>query len=220
MATIYIVPEWFFKLSLGLELVFSIVTLIVAIYALRVYRIFEQREVKLLSTSFFLISISYLMKAALNLFVLKEVREGVRILNYNSLNTIGILGFYSYVILFMTGLVTLTYITFKIKNWRVYSLILATNLIIIFFNNDKAFAFNLLSSILLFYVVIHYSIEYKNKKNSKTLLVLLAFIALFLSGLGFVFAENYYANYVIGHLLELASYLLMLTSLILTIRKK
>ncbi len=220
MAAIYIVPEWFFKLSLGLELIFSIVTLIVALYALKVYRIFEQREIKLLSISFFLISASYLMKAALNLFVLREVIEGVRILNYSNLNFLGILGFYSYIILFMTGLVTLTYITFKIKSWRVYSLILATNLIIIFFNNDKSFAFNLLSSILLFYVIINYSIEYKNKKNGKTLLVLLAFIALLFSGIGFIFAESYYANYVIGHILELASYLLILTSLILTMRKK
>jgi len=220
MSNIYLVPEWFFGLSIGLEVLFALVSGIVAAYSYRIYLLSYGRNSRLFTIGFSLISLSYILKAFLNLFVLSEVKEGLKALSIDNLNLLGLIGTYAHIILFTTGLVTVAYMTFDIKSWRVYSLMLATNLIVLILSSDEARAFNMLSTLLILYICIHYGVEFKENKRIRTLLLFLSFVLLLFSGVGFIIAENYYLNYVIGHILELGAYVIILISLVLTIKIK
>lgn len=220
MSLTYLVPQWFFGFDIALELIFAFVALIVSYYAFKIYQLSGNEESKLLTASFLFIGLSYLTKAMLNILVIGEIKETVRQATVQNLHLLGMLANYSYLFLFTTGLVTFSYMTFKIRSIRTFTLLLATNLLTIFFSMDKTITFSLMTSLLTIYICAHYFLEYTESKKLNNLLLLIAFLFLFFSGVSFVFAENYYINYVIGHLLELASYLLILATLLLTIRKR
>lgn len=227
MVHIPISQEWFFGLTIAFELLFAVAAFAVASYAFRVYYISRHRESKLFTYSFTLISVSYLLKALLNLFVYSELKEKASSFAIEgldkfitNLNKIQITSYYLYILLFTAGLITLAYMTFRVKSWKVYTILIVTNLLAIYLSDDKSMLlFSLLSSLLVLYVCFHYLFEYMSRKNNKTLLLLIAFVAMFFSGLAFVFTKSYYGNYAIGHALELASYILIITSLVLTVRK-
>lgn len=219
MSIVYLVPNWFYYLAIILELLFALASAVVAYYAFKVYGISGQREGKIFGISFALISLAYFIKALINWFVLSEIGNGLRVLSLDGLSKLGIFGLYSHVILFVAGLAMLAYMTLKNKSRRVYFLILCVPLAALYIGRNEAFAFNLVSSIFLIYLCSHYYFEYKQNKNQKTLIVLCAFILLFFSGMGFVFAPNFYVNFVIGHIFELMSYVLISVSLALTMRK-
>lgn len=214
------VPQWFFGLSIVLEIVFAFAAALVAIYAFRVFYLSGQRESRIFSLAFVMIAVSYFVKAMVNLFIISEASEGLRDISLAGLNKVGEFGIYGHMLLFLAGLVTICYMTFKQRNRRMYLLILALAFVPIFFYNDITFIFNLVSSILCLYIVIYYLMEINTVKNNKVKLIALAFVMLFLSGISYVFTPDFYVGYMISHLLELASYILIVTSLVLTIRKK
>lgn len=220
MMPIYVVPYWFFQLSVFLEVLFAVAAGIIAYYSFKVYKLSNQRTSLLFTFGFFFIALSYLIKSAVILFLLGEAKEGIRELSFQGLTLIGEVGFYANILLFILGLVTLTYMTTKKKNFLLYALLTALSFLVVLHNVDAIFLFNILSTLFLLYLCIHYGMEYSENQNKKTLLVLIAFVFLLLSGLGFVVAYDYYLNFVIGHMFELAAYILIIASLVLTIRKK
>ena len=220
MVHLPIVPEWFFGYDIFLELAFAIITLVVSFYAFKIYKLSGQRQSKLFGTAFLFISISYFIQSFLNFFrisVLDEnICEALKIVSVNFLNTTGI---YTHIIFFGIGLITLTYMTLRIKNAKTYSLLAILFLLSILFSSNTLFLFYLLSSILLIYIVTHYLINYLKNKQTKTLLVLVAFAFLLFGSIHFIFSVNHGLYYVIGHFLELIAYLLILINLILVVKK-
>lgn len=219
MSYLYIVPKWFFGFDIGMEVLFALVAILVAFYAYRIYKLSGQRESRLFANSFLLIAASYIVKAVVNLFILSETNNGTRTLSFQGLTLVGQAGVYLYILLYITGLVTFAYMTFKIDSRRTYTLLLATNLFILIFSVDRGFAFNLMSSLLIFYICGHYFLEFNQKKNYRALVMLVAFGLLVLSGASLILAENYYMGYVLGHVFELGSYLIILGNLFAIIRK-
>jgi len=220
MANLYMVPNWFLGYDLILELAFAIISLIVSIYSFKIYRLSEQTQSKLFGIAFLFISISYFIQSFLNFTIISKLNENIRIIlkiiSVNVLNTIGI---YAHILFFITGLITLTYMTLKIKSAKTYSLLFITIILSLVFSSNKLYLFYLLSSILLIYILIHYLTNYLKNKQSKTLLVLAAFAFLLFGSIHFIFAVNHSLYYVIGHSLELIAYLLILINLILVVRK-
>jgi hypothetical protein len=219
MSNFYLVPEWFFELGIGLEILFAVVSFIVSWYAFKLYKLSEQREIRLFSISFALISLSYVIKSILMLFVLSNVESGMRALNIGKLQMIGIVSVYAHIALFTLGIVTLAYMTLKKENCKAYLLLVSLTFFGIILGKDHLYAFSVISSVILLYITLNYLFEYLHNKNNKTLLIFTAFAFLFISGAGFALAPSYYLNFVFGHLIELASYLLIILSLILTIRR-
>ncbi|MBS3089943.1 hypothetical protein J4461_03635 [Candidatus Pacearchaeota archaeon] len=220
MEYIYLVPVWFFGFSIAMEVVFAFVTIIVASYALRIYKLSAQRESMLLGVSFLLIAFSYILKAITNLVIMKEISEGIRGANLTEINVLGSIGLYGYLFLFTAGLMTLAYMTLKTPNMRAYSLLLLLALTALILSQNKVLAFAVLSTVLLAYISTYYIIQYSRKKNPKTLLILASFVGLLISGFGLFGVPALGNKYVIGHILELVSYLFILASLVLATRKK
>lgn len=220
MGYVYLVPYWFFGFDIAMQLLFAIITAVVAFYAFKTYNLGQQREIRLFGFGFFFISFAYVVKAISTLFILRNIQQDFLTLSLQNLNRIEIIGLSIYVFFFLAGLVTIAYTTFRVKSLRVYSLLLATNIIVMMTSADKAMAFNFLSTILLFYISVHYAMEYYKNRNSRILFVLSAFFLLLLSNLELLFANGFYGNYIISHVAELISYSLILTSLALAIKKR
>jgi len=219
MAAIFVTPDWFFAYSIGLEIFFAIITLIVGIYAFRVYRLTEERSSRLFGTAFFFIAISYIVQATLNFVVLERLEDAISsMINLKQVYLLNLLGSYAHALLFLVGIWILTYLTLKVKNSRVFTLMLCVLLLTIFFSANKIFMFYVLSSILLLFTVIYYFMNYLNNKKLNTLLVLIAMIFLLFGALHFMFAVEHEIYYVLGHILEFIAYLLMLINLLIILK--
>ncbi len=215
----YLLPNWFFGFSIGMELLFGIVTLLVAMFAFRIFSVTKERKTRLFGTSFLLIGLSYIIWAGINFWFSYIDPEGLREITIEGLALIGVTSLYAYMILFISGLVTLAYIACDVKKGKVYYMLMGLSLLVIAASFYKLISFRILSVFLIAVIAYHYLEEYLNNKNRKTFLVLLAFILLFLSSLVFAFSSAYYMAYVIGHILELAAYMLILINLIKSVKK-
>ncbi len=213
------VPSWFLGYDLLFELVFAIIALVISIYAFKVYKLTEQKQSKIFGIAFLLISTSYFIQIFLNFILILRLNENIslitKIIHLEIINTIGI---YSYMFFFIAGLITLTYMTLKIKSIKTYSLLFIVIILSILLCNNT-YMFFLISSILLSYILIHYIINYINKKQAKTLLVLFAFAFLLFSSIHFIFSVNHEIYYVIGHFFELIAYILIFINLVLALKK-
>jgi len=216
----YSSPDWFFGYSIFMELFFMLIILAVSYYSLKVYKLTGQRQAKLFSLAFLFIAAAYLVQSLFSLSIIyslnQVVSDALRIIGVNTFNmTI----FFLRSTFFLSGLVTLTYMTFKESSKKAYSLIL----ILVFFSMilswNRAYTFYLFSSIFLIYIASYYLVNYLKKKRLNTLLVLIAFIFLLFGSIHFIFSVNHALFYVIGHFLELIAYILILINLILVIKK-
>lgn len=217
--TIYVVPQWFFGIDILLEVIFALTAGLVAWYAFEIYRMADKRESKLLGIGFALISASYIMRGILNLFVLHEIQEGVRELSLSSVTFLGMTGIYLYWTLFTSGLITLVYMTAKVKNTRLYALLLLTTLTLLLMSNSPAISFGIISALFSLSIFLHYIVECHRNHNQKTMLIAASFGLLFASDAIPLILEGYMNPYVAGHILEFGSYLLLLLILFLTVRR-
>ena len=220
MAHLYLMPGWFLGYDIVLHLLFAIVTLIVSIFAFRVYRLSAQRQPKFFATAFLFISMAYLVNAIMHFFIISKLNENVcSAFKLASVAVLELIGAYFYIVLFSIGLVTLTYMTLRVRSAKVYYLLLITVLISFLFTTEPLQLYHLLSSLLLVYIIIHYLINFLSKKKINALLMLAAFALLLLGNFHFIFSitggEEYY---VIAHFFDLIAYLLILLNLILVQR--
>ncbi len=215
----YIIPNWFFGFDIAMELLFSLITFLVVIFAYRIGYFTKERKIKLFGTSFLLIGLSYIVWAGINFWFVNLGPEGVRELSIQSITLIGVLSLYAYMILFTAGLVSLAYLVCDTKKGIVYYLVFGLSLLVIFSSYYKLISFRILSIFLISVITYHYFEEYLRNKNKKSFLVLIAFLFLFSSSVVFVFSAIYYQAYVAGHILELVAYLLILINLIRSVKR-
>jgi len=219
MTQLYIIPRWFFGIDVAFEIIFGLVALVVALYCLHVYRLCYQRECRLFGFGFVSISLAYFLWSFINVFIVSRLTEGNLVLNLESLSRLGALGVYGHILLLTLGLATLAYTTLRVGGYRSYLLFATLPLLVIIFSFQKALAFYFVSSFLLLFVVIHYWIEYRRVRKQTTFLLLAAFIFILIGNLSFTLAAWQNINYVTGHALELAGYVLILISFIITLKK-
>jgi hypothetical protein len=214
MTHLYLVPQWFFGFDIALEVLFGIITLIVAISAYRIYKISEEKSMKNFGTGFLFVALSYIAWAIVNLNLLIEAHEGPMGISPMTFVLVGSIGIYAHMLLLAIGLITLVYATLGIKSPRTYYLMLGLGLLVVVSSFDKITTFRIISVFLLSYIVYHFFLQWREHKNKNLLYNFIAFTLLLASNLDFAFAGNYYSSYVIGHVLELFAYLIILKNLI------
>lgn len=175
-----------------------------------------QRECKLFGWSFLALAFSYFSWAFVSWYVPARLsaREGV--ISLTGFTTLVTLGVYAHVLLFLLGLVTLTYLTLGIKSQRTYTLLVSVVLIVLIFSSHKIIAFYFVSSLLLFYILIYYGSQYWHGRHN--FLVVIAFVFLFFGTLDFTLSAINDIHYVVGHMLYLVGYLFILANFILMAR--
>ena len=220
MANIFLSPTWFIGTAIILEIIFTLVTFGVAAYALYIYRLTGQRQAKFFSIAFLGFSASYAIQSFLNAILFFRPKDQLyQTIDYGTLVTFNSISIYSHMIFFLAGLITLTYMTFKFSNRKLYALLMAIGLIPLIFIKDSSYLFFILFSIFLIYISSHYISNYLKRKQVKTLLVLVAFLFLLFGRIHFIFSVNHTLFYAVGHFLELAAYLLILISLIMVFKR-
>lgn len=219
MHEIYLIPEWFLDFSVLMEILFSLVTLAVAISGIAIYRISKEKSLRRFSLGFLMISVSYAAWAALNGSIASKLDEGMLVLSLTNPSAIQIAGVYAYVIFFIAGLVTLAYTTIKIDRPGVYYLLLGLAMTAVVASVSKFVTFRIVSLFLLTFIAYHYFNERYINENTKTSWVFLAFFLLVISNISFIFTANA-TTYVIGHILELGAYSILLVNLLKTLRRR
>jgi len=194
-------PAWFSGFDALFELFFAVISLTISYFAYKIYQLSDQRPVKLLSFSFLFISLAYVARSMSNFLPFLDV-----------------ISIYTHIILFLTGLSILLYMTLKPNRTTFWVLLAATLLSLVFINNTLL-AYYILSSVYLALISWHYIQNFLSNRQTKTLLVALAFIFLFFGSFHFFMSVNHELFYVIGYFLELLAYLLILANLYLVLKK-
>jgi hypothetical protein len=204
-------PSWFFGIDVGLELAFAVVTLIVALFALKIYRLSDQQQAKLFGISFLLISISYFIQSLLNYLIISKLDQNISsVMKLQSVIFLDTIEIYAHMVLMMAGLALLAYMTFRTTKLRLYLLLLISSLGAIFMSENTLYMFFLMTSLYLLFICWHQFDTYIRNRDTKTLLIVLAFILLLFGQIHFIISVNHELFYVIGHVLELLAYLLVL----------
>ena len=218
MVYLYLAPKWFVFYSLGLELVFAFVTLLVALYAYKVYRITKEEQTRLFSLGFISISLSYLIWGILNLAAITELNSTTTALELKEVSSLLSFGVYSHIVLFLLGLLIIGFNTFKIKNFRAFLLILLLGGLAVFSPGQTAKMYYVVSGLLLVFIAGHYLFEYTQRKNRGLFIMFFSFSLLFIALFELMLSVWTTVDYVIAHMLVLASYLLILANLLLTLK--
>ena len=211
----YLVPQWFFGFDVVFGLIFLVITLLVALYAFRVYKLSGQRNAKLLGTGFMFISTSYLLQTIINFAILERLEENSSgMMNIWKILILQNIGMYAHTIFFMMGLITLTYMTLKVENAKLYWLLFISIIISLSFSTNYLYLFYIMSCILMLFIVWHYLRHYLEHKDRYTMIILAAFILLLFSEIHFFVSLNHQFFYVLGRFLELVAYILILINLV------
>jgi len=219
METLYVLPNWFFGADIILELLFAVITLAIALYAFKIYRLSDQRELKFFGISFSFFSLSYLFWAANNFFLLSVLGDESRELSLQDIGFYNHIGIYLYLSALMLGAVTLLYTTLKTESKRTYLLLVILTATTFIFSANKAAPFYTILAIFFLFIFGHYYAECQKTTNKLTKRNTLAMGLLFLASVVFIFAPNYYVNYIIVHALHGIAYALLISSLVSVINK-
>jgi hypothetical protein len=220
MTNLYLVPNWFFGMDVIFELAFALITLSLSFYSYKIYKLTNQNSSKLFSEAFLLFSISYFIQSFLNFAIISTLGENIcDVVKLQSIQSLNLLGTYIHMFFFIAGLVTLTYMTLKTDNQKIFVLMLSISLLSLIISMNKIYWFFTVSSLLLVFILHHYAVNFSKNKNTNSFVVLLAFTFLLFAEMQFIFAFDSSLFYVVGHYLELVAYVLILTNLIIILRK-
>lgn len=235
MTYFYIVPSSFLKFSIAMQILFALVSLLVAYFSFKIYKLSRQREIRLFGISFFFISLSYIILAMIHLSIVSPVIIKIAKLTTENISRLGGIAILLHTVIFITGLITLVYTTLKLRSTKVYYLLLGLALVTIIIPliimvavyepaasrslYTLIISFRLLSVFILAFVIYNYLEEYARNRNKKTMLIAISFALLLISNADFIFSVTYYQAYIIGNILEFIAYLFILISLVLSIKK-
>ncbi|MBN1175420.1 hypothetical protein JXA48_02130 [Candidatus Woesearchaeota archaeon] len=217
-------PLWFIQCEIGIQLIFAIVTLLVAFYAYRVYRIARQKNSFYLGAGFLSISIAYFIQAFFNFLLLRRVTT-CGFLSFmaghpvQSTMTLSVLVVFLHMVFMVAGFSVLSYITLKERNIKSFYLILALSIASLVFAANMSIMFYVLLTIMLAFITIQYSLRFNKKPTTDTFIVFLGFGMVFLGTIQLALASALGALYVSGHIVTLAGYFLLLINLMRVVRK-
>ena len=221
----YNISSGFFRYNLVFGLIFLIITLLVSIFAYKVYKLTKQDQLRLFSLAFLGFSLAY------------AVRSLIEFITFSKLNVMLVDGMgrreiaevifplravseYAFMLFFIGGLILLTYMTFKTKNRPMLFLLFGTVSLSLLLNPLPLFLFHILASLFFIIIVVHYYKNYQSKKKLQTFLVFIAFVFLLLCNITLIFSVRHPNSFTLGRILELIAYFFILTDLILIYKKK
>ena len=213
-------PSWFFHHSIAFELIFAVITLFVAIYSYKIYKLSKERSAQLFSLAFLAFSFSYFIQSILNIGILYKLSENIQVFQKVSESVnLGLNALFVHMLFIITGLIILTTIFFKAKRIKLFLLLLAISIIPIYLGKEPLNIFFILSTIYLVFITLHYLKNYFKKGTTSKFIVFTAFLLLFLSNISYILSTQQTIYYVVAHFLELFTYILLLINLILVSKK-
>lgn len=218
MTKFYIVPQWFFGYDIAFEILFGIITLLIALYSFHIYRLSYQRECRILGGGFLFISLGYFTWSALNLYIAGQLDSSGLEIPLRQISSLATLGVWAHIGLLVAGAATLAYMTLPARSERAYTIFVTLSLLVVVFALKKALAFYFVSSFLMFIVLSHYFMTYLKHRHKGTLLMFFAFFFVFLGNVDFIFATLHPLHYFVGHVFHFIGYIFAFISLLSVLR--
>jgi hypothetical protein len=204
-------PEWFLGYDIFFELFFFVIAFITAIYALKVYKATDQKLAKYFGYGFLLVAMAYFMQLLSNYLVYSQLNNQIcRMANFTSTAIVDAIGTYSFMLLMISGLVVLLFVSLKSDKKRTLWILLFVSITAIMLSKNPMYSFYLLSSLYLAFIAWHFIENYLKNKRAITLSVALAFIFLWFGTFHFLISVNHELFYVIGHILAFFAYIMIL----------
>ncbi len=216
-------PVWFGASKIIMQLIFSLVTFFIALFAYKVYKISRQRSSLLFGLAFVSVSFAYFIEAVFNYFLLSGV-QSMRLLSSVglSMRTTFQLSFIAvglHTILMILGLTLLSYVTLKERGIKIFLLLFLLSLTALIMSTHLGITFYTITSIYLLFITLQYYQHHTQKPSLNSLLIFLSFGLLFLGNLQLAFATTLNWLYLAGHFISLVGYLLLLASFFRVVRQ-
>lgn len=205
MSALFMSPNWFFGYGIAFGFFFAVISLIIAIYAFNVHKTTGQKLAEYFGYGFLLLFMANLIQASTDTLLYFAT-------NTLTVQTLGILGVYLYMVFMVSGLVTLMFVSLKSDKIRTLWILLAISLLAIWMSRNQIYTFYTISSIFLAFITWHFIENYLHNKQWLTLSVALAFVFLWFSSFHYIISVNHTLFYVIGTILELFAYIMILVN--------
>ena len=191
-----------------IEFIHMIIAGAVAFTAYKVYRVTQEKSIKMLSMGFLMLCIAYAIIGIGNITLYLQQTVFVQ-------DTFFFIIHFGYLAAKTLGLLTLACIPLKIYDVKIYG-ILAALVLLCTYASTTSFAVYQIIGLLFYVVILHaYVKSYLLHHNKNTLLIALGFTSLLLAAVDFLFLGEGFIFYILGHLLEFVGYGLILVALLL-----
>lgn len=216
---------------LGMDALFSILSaltaLLISFYSYEVYRLNKKTNYKWFSLSLLLISLSFIAQIATSYLLYNPQAIQMFFINFGVLyniatgsNIIHILGLLASRFLMLGGFFGIYWLISKSKEKNklpfIGFLLFTTTVLSAY----SYIVFHITMILLLSHVVYYYNINYNSSRNSKTLMILLSFILLFVSQIVFILLFLDTSMYAAASVIQLGGYMLLLYSYYLIVKGK
>jgi hypothetical protein len=208
------IPDWFVTYELAMDATSVFVSFAVAIVAFQIHSLTEKRQPKIFGYAFLFIGSSYLMEFFINIILYLQLKIPYIDLQDLNRNAIHFYGVQIHVLLFIAGLITLLYMTFKFRKPAVYGAMLLLAGIAVFLGSDNLDMLYIIPAILLAYIFIYYFHNFKKNNHGTNLIVFVAFFLFFAGSVCYLFNTADIAFFIAGNTLELFAMLLILVNLL------
>ena len=216
-------PSWFSGMAISLELLFAIVTMLIALFAYRAYKVVQERDVLLFGIAFFSIGLGYLQEVIYNasqLFSLTRYSLSPIIGPVANTMNIGFMVALIHMITFIFGLSLLVYLILPRRNKKLFVIIAGLGLIGLFTSSNIVLTFFLINSLMLLALTLHYYQLFLKKNSKSSLYNFIGFGSIFLGQLQLAIATQEFSTlYIASHITTLFGFILLLLNLFRVMRK-
>ncbi|MEK6974682.1 MAG: hypothetical protein AABW41_05610 [Nanoarchaeota archaeon] len=224
MVQLLVGPEWFYGLDTLFETFSIIVSFLVGVLAYKIYKLTSQKKYLNFCTAFLMIAAALSFKIISNFVVFYKTVEktfyGLFTVTYtHSFDFINLASLYLFRVMFLIAFLIILINIYGIKDKKIISLIVFLSIVSIFFSNFTYLLFHLILALVIGFISFHYFKNYSSKKRRTALLVMLSFLAIFLSQLMFIFYVYQTGFYVLAETFQLLGFLFLLLAYVLISRK-
>ena len=212
------VPKGFYWYGVAFDAISVIITLLIALYALKLYKFSGDKGHKYFSISFFLITISFIFKSLSNLVetseaVVGQIAWSITVPELATHPPFFIGTYLAYRLFMLIGFLGIYSILYKIRGSGIWVALYLT-LIVTIFSTATYLIFYTTTAVFLFWITRYYYNNYKRLRTAKSQMVLSAFAFIMVGQIIFLGISYKMHSYIIGETLQLLGYLLLLSSYI------
>jgi len=202
------------------ELVFAIITLLIGIFAFRIYRLTKSDNYRAFMFSFFFIATAYLFKSLINFLIYFEQAKPIAIASkLANISTFFAYGVIVHIVLMLIALLLLVNLVMKIKNRGVFVLLFILTFFPLVLTWMHYSIFYSLASVFLFILTVSFFKNYIKNKNKNAFYVGIAFLLIFIAHIFYILISVRTLFFVIGHVFEFLGYLVLLITYIRVLKK-
>ena len=226
MSVIIYSPSWFFGIDAILQSIIVIVAFLLCYSSYKMFKILKEKSFLYFSFSFFLISLSYLVKIFSDLFVYNRLGAdnypviSILLQEFTTIEFVNLFGHLVHRFILLLGFIVLIVVLLDIKDRRIVFLLLYFIFIVSSFSIWSFLLFQTTLTVLAGTVAVYYIFEYIARPRKLMFNSLLAFSILFLAQISFMFTFFFERKmFVVGHILQAIAFGVLLLTYMLVFRE-